>query len=128
MSHEEKLEKLEDNLVLAVKEGRISARAAVRQGYANKRAHIRRTVLWSAKIIVGTEELKSTLFDISLGGARVKSKMTLPLDEKIRVQIKDYSIVDAQVVWCDEGFIGLKFTAAPEEIKEIFGDAIRDKK
>ncbi len=97
-------------------------RNCIRDGLQLLRAHKRRTVVWPAILIVNEFEFKCTLYDISLGGVRLKLDLPLATSAKVKIQIKDFEYTDALVSWHAEGFVGLRFTEDTDYIRNMLGE------
>lgn len=95
---------------------------SIRDGLEMLRSHKRRTVVWPAVLIVNEYEFKCTLYDISLGGVRLKFDLPLATGAKVKIQIKDFEYTDALVSWHAEGFVGLRFTEDTECIRSLLGE------
>ena len=97
----------------------------IRVGQEAPRSNKRRTVVWPAVLIVNEFEFKCTLYDISLGGVRIKLDLPLATAAKVKIKIKDFDFTDALVSWQANGFIGLTFTEDKEHIKMLFGEYVQ---
>lgn len=95
---------------------------SIRDGLEMLRSHKRRTVVWPAVLIVNEFEFKCTLYDISLGGVRIRLDLPLATSAKVKIKIKDFEYVDALVSWHAEGFVGLRFTEDTDFIKSLLGE------
>jgi len=93
-------------------------------GTRESRYFRRRSVLWPAKIIVGTHELSCQIWNLSLGGARVR--MDLPIQEgtDVTLSISDRGELAAKVAWARGGSLGLDFTVSADVIKTMFEDRL----
>ena len=98
----------------------------VSDGLQVLRSHKRRTVVWPAVLIVNEFEFKCTLYDVSLGGVRLKLDLPLATGSKVRIKIKDFEFTDALVSWHAEAFVGLRFIEDAETIKAMFGDYVHN--
>ncbi|MFC7049021.1 PilZ domain-containing protein [Emcibacter nanhaiensis] len=94
----------------------------IKEGLNCMRMFKRRTVVWPSTLFVGPYEFKSTLYDISLGGVRMKLDLPLARGAYVKVRIKELQKMDAQVVWHSSGFIGFKFVDDPETVRELLGE------
>ncbi|MBL4603797.1 MAG: PilZ domain-containing protein [Emcibacteraceae bacterium] len=111
---------------------KIKAEAKVKSTVANKinirdglevlRSHKRRTVIWPAILIVSEYEFKCTLYDISLGGVRVKLDLPLATGTKVQINIKGFGYTNAFVSWYAEKFVGLRFTEDTDHIADLLGE------
>lgn len=111
---------------MANKKKAYAAKAAngnnIRDGLQVLRSHKRRTVVWPAVMIVNEFEFKCTLYDISLGGVRLKLDLPLATGAKVQIKIKDFEFTDALVSWHADDFVGLKFVEDVQFIEDLFGD------
>lgn len=84
----------------------------------------RRSVLWPAKIVVGTHEFSCQIWNLSLGGARVR--MDLPIQEgtSVTLSISDRGELAAKIAWARDGSLGLDFTVKADVIKTMFEDRL----
>lgn len=91
-------------------------------GSADARAYRRRSVLWPAKLIVGQHDFNCQVWNLSLGGARIK--IDLPIKDKASVMlaIAGRGSIPATVSWCKDGKVGLAFDLPPEEVRVLFLD------
>ncbi|MDG1707387.1 MAG: PilZ domain-containing protein [Emcibacteraceae bacterium] len=93
--------------------------------FDSRREYKRRTVVWPAVIYVNNFEFKCNLYDVSVGGARLK--LALPLSEgtHLQIKIKSYGLIDAVVVRQNNQFIGLKFSNDSEYINTSFDKYVK---
>jgi len=94
----------------------------IKEGLKCLRSHNRRTVVWPATLFVGTYEFSSTLYDISLGGLRMKLDLPLARGANVRVRIKGRPKMDGTVIWHASGFIGIQFDDDVEGVKKNLGE------
>ena len=94
----------------------------IRDGLQVMRSHRRRTVVWPAVLLVNEFEFKCTLYDISLGGVRLKLDLPLATGAKVKIRIKDFDFTDALVSWHADDFVGLRFIDDAEHIKSLLGE------
>jgi hypothetical protein len=85
------------------------------------RDHNRRTVILPAKVKVGNFEFKCTVFDLSLGGIRLKFDLPIEIGTQVLVKLKNKIVRIARVIWSADGFLGLSFTDDPEKVKTELG-------
>jgi len=88
----------------------------------NRRGGPRRSVLWPARLLVGRHEFACQIFNLSLGGARIR--IDLPLKEGSLVALKAPSrrALEAYVAWSAGDNLGLQFADDPATIKSHFAD------
>lgn len=94
----------------------------IRQGMKCMRASKRRTVVWPATLYVGEFEFRSMLYDISLGGVRLKLPLPLVSGTDTSVKIKNKITLNTRVVWCAGEFIGLKFCDPIDVVRKSLGE------
>lgn len=108
------------------KNSALSSKAAnknnVHEGLEMLRSHKRRTVVWPAVLLVNEYEFKCTLYDISLGGVRLRLDLPLATGAKVKIKIKDLDFTNALVAWHAEEFVGLRFVEDPETMIELLGE------
>ena len=85
------------------------------------RKHNRRAVVLPARLDVNGHRHKCTVYDVSLGGVRLKVDAPVMENSQVNVKIKDNSSQSANVVWTAEGFVGLNFIENPNTIKAGLG-------
>jgi hypothetical protein len=64
------------------------------------------------------EELAVRLRNISEGGAMIECDQPMPADTQVRLDLDEAGRLDAEVRWCEEGRVGLKF-AKPFELRRL---------
>lgn len=94
----------------------------VKTGLKSLRSYKRRTVVWPAVLIVNEFEFRCMLYDISLGGVRLKLDLPLATGTRVSIKIKSFEFADALVSWHADAFVGLRFTEDPEFIRDLLGD------
>ncbi|HEX8527153.1 EAL domain-containing protein, partial [Allosphingosinicella sp.] len=92
--------------LLAAKAAAVPARESQR-GRPPRHSLIRRGTLQS-----GGEAFAVRLRNISGGGAMVESDEPVPLGAEVQLALEDGLTIPAEVRWCEENRIGLKFTGA----------------
>ncbi|MCF8474321.1 MAG: PilZ domain-containing protein [Emcibacter sp.] len=86
------------------------------------RKHNRRTVIQPAKLNIRNKNFNCIVYDISLGGIRLKTEAKVVAGDDVYVQIKDKLKQVAQVIWCSGEFMGLSFVDDPEMVKAGLGN------
>lgn len=95
---------------------------SIKQGLKCLRSSKRRTVVWPATFYVGEFEFRATMYDISLGGIRLKLPLPLANGTEASVRIKNQVKLEGRVVWYAGEFIGLKFIDSAEDVRKSLGD------
>ena len=85
------------------------------------RKHNRKAIVLPAELDIEGQHIDCTAYDISLGGVRLKVGAPLSENSRVIVKIKDKLHQAAKVVWYAEGFVGLHFKEAPNNIKSNLG-------
>lgn len=96
--------------------------SSIKKGLQCMRANKRRTVVWPATLYVGDFEFRSMLYDISLGGVRLKLPLPLARGTEARVKIKNKITMNTRVVWCAGEFMGLKFSDPIDVVRKSLGE------
>ncbi len=91
---------------------------------ANRRVFRRRSVLWPAKITVGNHEFSCQVWNLSLGGARVRVDVPLRIGAEVTLSVMSRSAIPAVIAWTEEEALGLDFHADTDEIKTLFEDRL----
>ncbi len=95
---------------------------SIRQGLECMRSTKRRTVVWPAVLYVNDFEFRATMYDISLGGIRLKISLPLATGAEVSVKIKNKITMKARVVWYAGEFLGLQFCDSPDDVRKSLGD------
>ncbi|NVJ68870.1 MAG: PilZ domain-containing protein [Alphaproteobacteria bacterium] len=84
----------------------------------------RRSVLWPAKLRVGKHELSCQIWNLSLGGARVRVDLPLQEGVEIELSLSGRGDIPATVVWAKGELLGVAFEVGPEVIRRMFEDRL----
>ena len=106
----------------AVVSKKIATANNIRDDLETLRTFKRRTVVWPAVLYVNDFEFKCMLYDISLGGVRLKLDLPLAVGTPVEIKIKNFDITPAIVSWHVTSFVGLRFSKNQEHIKTLLGD------
>jgi len=96
--------------------------SSIKQGLKCMRSTKRRTVVWPATLYVVNYEFRAMLYDISLGGLRLKLPLPLARGAETKVKIKNKVTLNSRVVWCAGEFIGLKFCDPVDVVRKALGE------
>lgn len=94
-------------------------------GTADARAHRRRSVLWPAKIEVGRHNFSCQVWNMSLGGARVRLDVPIKEGAGVTLVIAGRGDIPAVVRWSDNNAAGLEFIMPAEEVRLLFMDRLQ---
>ena len=88
------------------------------------RQNPRRAVLWTGKIEFGDYVFDCQIWNISLGGARIRVGLPLLPDSDVTLILDKYGSFRGKVVWQDSQCLGLRFNADHNIIRRLFGDSV----
>ncbi|HUZ75407.1 MAG TPA: PilZ domain-containing protein [Stellaceae bacterium] len=92
---------------------------------AERRRHRRRQVVWQGKIETRDSRLVAcAVLNLSLGGAMVAADGAFAAGDWIKLSITRIGSVEAEIVWHDDGHLGVRFLDDPARIAGIFGGAL----
>jgi len=81
--------------------------------YSNLRKEERRETTFRAKFVFGDKAHDCAILDISPGGAKLKSGAAVVSKTEIVLDLDKIGKFTANIVWCSNGTIGIKFTDDP---------------
>lgn len=88
----------------------------------DRRRYRRRPLLWEAVLQCGAHEFDVWVYDISLGGAKVRFDLPLNVDCGVVLDIRNVGAVSGRVVWSKNGQLGIEFFASEKKIIELIGE------
>lgn len=91
---------------------------------AEQRQYRRRSVLWMATLVLGRHQFSCQIWNMSLGGARIRIDVPLQTGTEVYLSIPTRGDIPATVVWVENQTMGLKFRQAPEAIEKLFEDRL----
>ena len=94
-------------------------------GSADARVHRRRSVLWPATLKVGRHDFTCQIWNMSLGGARVRIDVPLKDGAEVTLVVAGRGDIAAKVRWSDSRAAGLEFAIPPEEVRLLFMDRLQ---
>ena len=94
-------------------------------GSADARGYRRRSVLWPAKLIVGRHDFRCQIWNMSLGGARVRLDLPIKEGAGVRLIIAGRGDIPATVRWFRNDTAGLSFNIPAEEVRLLFLDQLQ---
>jgi hypothetical protein len=90
-----------------------------------QRENVRRRILWRAKLQCGTHDFDCWVYDLSLGGAKVRFDLPLTPDCAVVLDIPDIGAISGRVSWSVAGQMGIDFILGPNQIAKLFGNRTR---
>jgi len=94
-------------------------------GSADARGYRRRSVLWPARLIVGRHDFQCQIWNMSLGGARVRLDLPIREGAAVRLLIAGRGEIPATVRWFRNDTAGLSFNVPVEEVRLLFLDQLQ---
>ncbi len=85
----------------------------------------RTTVLWSGELVYREQIVACVIVNISAGGAMVRVEDPAFLMTSVVLRNSRIGDLAAQVLWRQDGELGLKFADDPETVAEIIGRALK---
>ena len=85
----------------------------------------RTTVLWSGELVYREQIVACVIVNISAGGAMVRVEDPAFLMTSVVLRNSRIGDLAAQVLWRQDGELGLKFADDPETVAEIIGQALK---
>jgi len=89
---------------------------------AEKRQTARRAVLWGGDLHYGDYDFRCQIWDVSLGGAKVRIDVPLAIGSEVKITLGRYGKFKGHVAWRNDKEMGLKFEGDPQVIRDIFGE------
>lgn len=89
---------------------------------AENRHYQRRSVLWPARIRLNSHEITCQVWNLSLGGARVRIDLPVQTGTDVTLYISGRGEFPATVSWNRDNAMGLSFRCSSEKIQEAFAD------
>jgi len=94
-------------------------------GSADARGHRRRSVLWPAKLEVGQHIFECQIWNMSLGGARVRLDLPIKEGANVTLTIAGRGEIPATVRWFRNNTAGLSFAISSDEVRLLFLDSLQ---
>ncbi len=85
----------------------------------------RTTVLWSGELVYREQIVACVIVNISAGGAMVRAEDPAFLMTSVVLRNSRIGDLAAEVLWRQDGELGLKFAESPETVAEIIGRALK---
>ena len=85
----------------------------------------RTTVLWSGELVYREQVVTCVIVNISAGGAMVRAEDPAFLMTLVVLRNSRIGELAAEVMWRQDGELGLRFADDPETVAEIIGRALK---
>ncbi len=89
-----------------------------------QRRHIRKHVLWAARIETKDGPLSCIILNVSRSGAKLRITAPNLQHQVVKLVMETYGTLSAEIVWQNADKMGIRFIADPEEVAKILGDAL----
>ena len=89
----------------------------------NQRNWPRRKVLWFGTLNIGGHAWDVRVCDIAASGAKIKMDLPLKAGAPISLSHDKFGTLSGQVVWQEEGELGLAFDASPNRVLDALGSS-----
>ena len=93
-------------------------------GTADNRNFKRRSVLWPAKLLVGKHQVACQIWNLSLGGARIRIDLPLRDGTKALLSVAQRGDIPCEVAWSHGETMGLSFDVEAKVIRTMFKDRL----
>ncbi len=100
-------------------------RSATPAAKSERRRYKRKPVVWQGKIETGDARMIAcAVLNLSLGGAKIAADGAFTAGDWIKLSITRVGMIEAEIVWSDDGHVGVRFRDDPARIAAIFGGAL----
>ncbi len=97
----------------------------VEKQHSELRRFERTTVLWSGELVYREQIVACVIVNISAGGAMVRAEDPAFLMTSVVLRNSRIGELAAEVLWRQDGELGLRFADDPETVAEIIGRALK---
>ncbi|WCL54524.1 PilZ domain-containing protein [Gimibacter soli] len=94
------------------------------ESQTKRRNFSRRHVLWPAKLEVGKHVFSCQIWNVSLGGARLRIDVPLKEGSEVVLDIPSRGRIPSVVSWSNEQGLGLSFQVGPDRVREMFHSGV----
>ncbi len=89
-----------------------------------RRQCTRTSVLWSGHLHSGGRATSCRVVNISAFGAKIRLFEPMALESRVSLRVERFGEFPSNVIWKEGKFLGISFRNDPEDIIQIFGDAL----
>jgi hypothetical protein len=89
-----------------------------------QRRHIRKRVLWAARLETTGGPLDCIILNVSRSGAKLRLTAPPLLLQQVQLVMESYGTLAAEIVWQQVDNVGIRFNADPAAVAKILGDAL----
>lgn len=101
-------------------------KSSVSEDHKDQRNFVRRSVLWPAQLTINDHEFSCQIWNLSLGGARVRVDLPFKEGTDVILSLPNKSDTDirARIAWQQGEAMGLIFLVPDHEVRRIFKDRL----
>ena len=85
---------------------------------------MRKRVLWAGKIDTKDGSFDCLVLNISRSGAKLRLSAPIPEQATVNLALGSFGMLNAGVVWQRGDKMGIRFTAEPDQVANIIGQAL----
>jgi hypothetical protein len=94
------------------------------RGEKEQRRHIRKRVLWAAKLETQDGVFDCIVLNVSRSGAKLRLKSPIAPQTTAELVLGSFGKLAAEIVWQRSDKMGIRFRTPPEEVATIIGQAL----
>jgi PilZ domain len=93
---------------------------------AEQRRHVRKKVIWSARLDTAQGSFSCIILNVSRSGAKLRlpQSSTLSAHQPIELVFEAYGALPAEIIWQRGDQMGIHFTADPTQVAAIIGASL----
>jgi PilZ domain len=89
-----------------------------------QRRHVRKRVLWAGKIATKDGSFDCVVLNVSRSGAKLRFTAPIGPQRTVDLSLGSFGTLNAEVVWQRADKMGIRFTADPDQVANIIGEAL----
>ena|SRR5215469_8366438 len=89
-----------------------------------QRRHIRKHVLWAARLETKEGPFSCIILNVSRSGAKLRVTAPNLQHQPVKLVMETYGALTAEIVWQNADKMGIRFSADPDQVAKILGDAL----
>jgi hypothetical protein len=95
-------------------------------GTAEQRRHIRKRVLWAARLDAAEGSFNCVILNVSRSGAKLRlpSATAIAQHQPVELVLETFGELQAEIVWQRGDKAGIKFTTDPDQVAAIIGASL----
>lgn len=95
-------------------------------GGEEQRRHVRKRVLWMARLEANGTSSECVILNVSRSGAKLRltTPLTVAARQVVKLDMPSHGTLPAEVIWQRGDKMGIRFSADPEQVAKILGTAL----